>query len=263
MWYVICPSQSYASHVLQNVTNIHHDIGNGYLLNVTHQTLFFVCLHPMPSLYCLLFYSGMKPLSCSAAACHWRGTGLTSAATTGVSPGPRLWITCTSCWGATTTSGPRWPAIRPCSCSRSSSRPTSSRTSKDATGPRTSRTAAICTGTALLFRWHARRHHRCHVPPLTDLLALSPGSPRCHPWNPFQRGHRWKTAATCQDSFAGMTTKNCPRGKTQHHRSLPSWWETHRRGFGCTLTPECVDGKMISLKFFYIIYHLENRRQMV
>lgn len=88
----------------------------------------------------------MKPLNSSEAACRSEGTGHTSAAMIAVSRDVRLSITCTICWGETTTSGLRWLATRLFSCSGSSSRPMSLKTLKGATVQRTLKTVAICTG---------------------------------------------------------------------------------------------------------------------
>lgn len=90
----------------------------------------------------------MKPLSSSVEACRCDVTGHTSAITIAVSREPRLSITCTIFWGTTTTLDLRWLVTKRCSCSGSSSRPMSLKTSKDATGRRTSKTVAICTGTS-------------------------------------------------------------------------------------------------------------------
>lgn len=95
---------------------------------------------------CVLSHSGTKPSSSSAEPCRWGATGHISDATTGVSPAPRLWTTCTSSWGATTTLGRRWAVTRRCSCSGSSSKPTSSKTSRAATGQRTLKTVDNSTG---------------------------------------------------------------------------------------------------------------------
>ena len=120
-----------------------------YLLSVLIFCLFtfFIISHTTLSNNVFILCSGMKPLNCSVEACLWEGTGHTSATMTGVSQDLRLWIICMSCWGATTTLGLRWLAIRLCSCSKSSSRPMSLKTSKDAMGQRTLKTIAICTGT--------------------------------------------------------------------------------------------------------------------
>lgn len=101
---------------------------------------------PLQTQICVLSHSGTKPSSSSVEACRWGATGHISDATTGVSPAPRLWTTCTSSWGATTTLGRRWPVTRRCSCSGSSSKPTSSKTSRVATGQRTLKTVDNSTG---------------------------------------------------------------------------------------------------------------------
>lgn len=98
-----------------------------------------------------LLCSGMKPLNCSVEACHWEDTGQTSATTIGVLQDLRLLITYTSFWGGTTTLGRRWLATRPCSCSGSSSRHMSSKTSRDIMGRRTFKTVAICIGITSVF----------------------------------------------------------------------------------------------------------------
>lgn len=187
-------------------------------------------------LYFSLLCSGMKLLNSSAEACRWDVTGQTSVTMTAVSQDLRLLITCMICWGPTTTLDLRWLATRLCSCSGSSSRPMSLKTSKDAMGQRTLKTMAICTG---------KSKSSCTVYFVLFPIQLSPvllplcvGFPHSLPWSLFQQDLCWETAVTCRDLSAGMTTKNCLSRKTLHPWSLLCWWE---RDKDVSLSPVCFD----------------------
>lgn len=125
---------------------------NVYVIDWTLFDLLNSAFFMLPScIYPFFSHSGMKPLSSSVEACHWEGTGQTSATMISVSQDPRRWIIFIGCWSTTTILGLRWLATRLSSCSKSFSRPMLLKTSKDGMGQRTLKTMVTCTGTTRSF----------------------------------------------------------------------------------------------------------------
>lgn len=130
--------------------------------------------------YVSLLCSGMKPLNFSVEACRWKGIGRTSATMIGALRDLRLLTICMSFWGATTTLGRRWPAIRHYSYLGSSSRLMSSKISKDVMGQKTLKTMAISTGTTFVVMYCWLKHHRSEAEHTQETFSSASVSNNCN-----------------------------------------------------------------------------------